>query len=1228
MFSSSIWGQGQDILKPSFLGALNTNSQGSSDSVERKSDDHIVISDSIPTASEISLPLKSNNVLSMASVSSQAQNIAATPIFPREAVSVFPRKLNSISPLDNLRAVDNNKRSFDPQSTLQLTKPQLNSSLFSEGAGKQADLAPKSPFYPGNTTFGGASSVIGSYYPAPYSKTPIRRKVQAKHMSSVAKNNSKSLVTSSTAKRILETLENMSSPVTNAKKIPVYNDPGSLTFTPAAYSRRARSRYSLDNGPPVSSRISSKLNTTTDGTLSIDNLSDKPMTSNKVLSSEHTTLTTKPFSMDESALKNIDKTETIVQEPPSNSLKMKTKISAHAHYSAKPADSNPDYSLSTAVTLDIKALPKFDFKNSTAPLSEAEQQPKRKQDESSGNDTDSKKPKILPEVCEQKPVPSFESIFKDCQKTTVVKKPLPTPEPSATKDNTKFSFAPGVKPSNSLTNAVDVSLKEVGDFQFNRGISPIRASLSSSLRIRSVTKRKSDDANEKSTHSSDNLSNSSNIKSPYITSIEYIVSEVPSKPVSSPSVLPSKKSESTLESHQSLSVPTGKTQTSSINFGSKESSNTEKSSLNKDTETSCNTSIFSKDSNASSTEPVPLSALFKKKENTWNCSVCMVNNQDDLLNCASCSEPKPGTSKESSGFNPNTSIKFSSFLQSDDKKVSKTDEKTPSVVVNQAGGFKIAPFKPEEKKEKSVEERSEETSKEKPTEEKPSNTPAADTSLATLFKKTDVWRCPSCDIENKNDVTSCVCCGDSKPGSKNTDSNLKSDSGLKFSFLESSNKTDNSNTPAKSASTLVLNETGGFKFSASLPSTESSSLETSKKPEAPASNAISTAFGESSAKKSSSPFVFGQTSTATATPPTFVFGQQSTKPSESSGIAFGQPITSVSTSAFGQPSSATTSSSVPFLQSPISAASSSTFQFNVGGLKSTSSSSPALATISATSSAPKVTSTFSFGKPPAASTSESEISGGKKVDLFQFTGSGDSSTKSTSGFTFGKSPAPVNSSSTTKSEPFQFNTLPTSSLSSGPSFTPPTFGTPKAGGFEAPKSTTASVSASAPFTFGQTTSFGSDSNKFGGFNKGATTSASSNSFTFGSPATSASTFGGSNNPPANQFNFGAQQPLNQNNGGAGVFQFSAQTNNVNGVQQPSAPSNNQGFNFQAAPSTPSFNFGQQAPQNTSNFQFSGNAPPSNNNMNNLPSTLNPFSASPSVGGKRQIKKATRKLPRK
>lgn len=62
-------------------------------------------------------------------------------------------------------------------------------------------------------------------------------------------------------------------------------------------------------------------------------------------------------------------------------------------------------------------------------------------------------------------------------------------------------------------------------------------------------------------------------------------------------------------------------------------------------------------SSSRSSEPPPLSALFKPSEGSWECSSCLVRNEKGRVNCISCETAKPGT-----GSPANTTSTPTSFL--------------------------------------------------------------------------------------------------------------------------------------------------------------------------------------------------------------------------------------------------------------------------------------------------------------------------------------------------------------------------------------------------------------------------------------------------------------------------------------------------------------------------------------------------------------------------------------
>ncbi|XP_046583033.1 LOW QUALITY PROTEIN: nuclear pore complex protein Nup153-like [Haliotis rubra] len=145
-------------------------------------------------------------------------------------------------------------------------KPGFNTSLFGSPVLNQSssilgESFGESSFYSGKTTYGGASAYRKLNSTAPYQTAlPIRKQLKPKPL-----NNSFNAVTSSTARRILETLERMSTPLSDAKKIPAsesFLTDSVLSFTPGSYRRRSlrpltgvgATRRSLDvpKGPPTS----------------------------------------------------------------------------------------------------------------------------------------------------------------------------------------------------------------------------------------------------------------------------------------------------------------------------------------------------------------------------------------------------------------------------------------------------------------------------------------------------------------------------------------------------------------------------------------------------------------------------------------------------------------------------------------------------------------------------------------------------------------------------------------------------------------------------------------------------------------------------------------------------------------------------------------------------------------------------------------------------------------
>ncbi|KAG8191636.1 hypothetical protein JTE90_012353 [Oedothorax gibbosus] len=153
-------------------------------------------------------------------------------------------------------------RTFSPAAKMQQRSPvvgQSNQPSFSIGAfmgssktSQQSDKKVASPFYQGKTSFGGASSTRRM----PVSVAPYQVDRPSRNQIKVRPKESEDSLEgmSSAAKRILMTLEKMSSPVTDAKKIPNTNRSPvdlSLYLMPPRLRSNVVSTPTSSKGPPI-----------------------------------------------------------------------------------------------------------------------------------------------------------------------------------------------------------------------------------------------------------------------------------------------------------------------------------------------------------------------------------------------------------------------------------------------------------------------------------------------------------------------------------------------------------------------------------------------------------------------------------------------------------------------------------------------------------------------------------------------------------------------------------------------------------------------------------------------------------------------------------------------------------------------------------------------------------------------------------------------------------------
>ncbi|XP_029801520.1 nuclear pore complex protein Nup153 isoform X2 [Suricata suricatta] len=150
-------------------------------------------------------------------------NISTTSGFSSRASDkdIAVTKNTSVPPLWSPEA--DRTHSLSQHTATSSKKPAFNLSAFgtlSPSLGNSSILKTSqlgdSPFYPGKTMYGGAAGAVRppKLRSAPY-QAPVRRQMKAKQPSAQSYG-----VTSSTARRILQTLEKMSSPLADAKRIP------------------------------------------------------------------------------------------------------------------------------------------------------------------------------------------------------------------------------------------------------------------------------------------------------------------------------------------------------------------------------------------------------------------------------------------------------------------------------------------------------------------------------------------------------------------------------------------------------------------------------------------------------------------------------------------------------------------------------------------------------------------------------------------------------------------------------------------------------------------------------------------------------------------------------------------------------------------------------------------------------------------------------------------------
>ncbi|XP_052058844.1 nuclear pore complex protein Nup153-like isoform X2 [Mytilus californianus] len=536
-----------------------------------------------------------------------------------------------------------------PKKPALIGKPSFDVSLFgSPVPGNRSALSHdrlnESAFYPGRTTFGGASSQrrqsLNTTAPYVSSPFPVRQKMKAKPL-----NNSfaGTATTSGTARKILETLEKMTTPLGDARKIPVDDTvmqslSSSFSFTPSVYRRptrhsigaymnSSRELQTPNRGPPLQ-RVS------TPGSASIAaNLQ-------RFVPNRESTETTGSYQLPGSSQKDPGMSSINTQGG-----KMKSKkFTTHHVASRKDDEEDEPYEmpqLRTEFTLPVKDMPTFNFNM----------------------------PKSTPQRT-TKDLSSQQYTFSSpIQKMAVTPTDTPTGPPKM-----DFKFSSPIQQgdgsaSPSKSKSVTFNLGDDNDIQmkYNYKSSTVStSSLTASPVSQGFSKPVSQTSSNNSSPSSGGFKVASELKS---GSVMDILGKSGTAQKKSPEVAPKNDSLAKFAVKGwtcDICLLSNKDDSdkcvacTSPRPGAKPSSKNDSLAKFAVKGWTCDICLVSNkddsDKCVACTSPRPGAkpsvpkndSLAKFAGKGWTCNVCLVSNKDDAEKCVACAEPKPGLKKSTS----------------------------------------------------------------------------------------------------------------------------------------------------------------------------------------------------------------------------------------------------------------------------------------------------------------------------------------------------------------------------------------------------------------------------------------------------------------------------------------------------------------------------------------------------------------------------------------------------
>ncbi|XP_026525793.1 nuclear pore complex protein Nup153 isoform X1 [Notechis scutatus] len=732
-----------------------------------------------------------------------------------------------------------------------------------------------SPFYPGKTTYGGAAAAArqSKLRITPY-QTPIRRQMKAKQVNAQSYG-----VTSSTARRILQSLEKLSSPLADAKRIPSsvstsLSSPLENSMLNVTNFHSSRKRVET-HYPPVQKLVTPKpvSRSMTHSQFFKPSLVSTAESSRirKRLEINHKAGQEKRLTMELQSEQSTSVTSPTFTASTANGLPPavgsgggKMRKGRGIHYVPKSTENEE---------MEIPALPEISLPISTSSL------PKFSFGPLASSSGSSLTPSAAQPVT-NKVQPASSPVFKFS--SPIVKSTEAEMLPPVSIGGFKFS-APVAKSSDlsgsrntSLSPQINSAVNNISNEKENEYDGPFKPA--KILKEGSVL----DILKSPDFASPTSLSTSSSSITPYVETSTVVytrpaisnfsgavsgfgdpMKQVPAHWPQYTCLPQNKLAENKCTSCQITKVPT--------------------SSGTKQTET-LTQNITIKPA-VSSTEAQGFGDKFKAGAGTWDCDTCLVQNKSETAKCVACETPKPGTGVKQALVLP---------LVTDSATTTVSSSSSSTNVTNTLGfGDKFR--KPKGAWECSVclvsnlEENNQCVACQ--SDKAGSSIPLVSGSTSTLptlsggflnldkFKKpVGSWDCETCLVQNKPDATKCIACESSKPGHKtefkdfSTATSEPSAPSFKFGIQSSSSSSELSQTAGKNfkfgeqagfkfSSTSDLGSSGGFKFSkneGSNPgsvSSESKSEENVK--EGKNNNTFSFGLPAGGSSSSTTPFQFG-----------------------------------------------------------------------------------------------------------------------------------------------------------------------------------------------------------------------------------------------------------------------------------------------------------------------------------------------------------------------------------